>query len=725
MGLSLIAMDWLDPIWIVNVLKVIIALGMVIFVHELGHFLVAKLCGVKCEKFYLGFDIGGWKLWKVQWGETEYGIGVLPLGGYVKMLGQEDNPARYREELERAKLGKQLTPGESVSPTASSASDVPTSGAGETSTVAAGAEAVSLDPRSYLAQSVPKRMAIISAGVVMNVLFALLTAVLAYRIGVDEIACEIGAVSPGASAWQENLKVGDRITEIGGKPVDRFMDLLVAISVGDIADGVPIVYQRPGTAAPMTVRVYPKKLRSSSKTAIGVGVPSDTTINTELPCIPGSAAAKARFQAGDQVIAIDDHPITDYYQIYRALALAQDRPISVTVQRLPDGHRVVIDGTPQLASGKRTTLTVPPMPVRTLGMVMTMGKITAVQNDSPAQTAGIVAGDLITHLDGQPVGDPMTLPERLRKRSWEGAQPPKVVLTVVREGNPAPVKVEVRLRRADWYEVPLMAGSPLSVPAFGIAYDVGNRVVSVIPGGPAARAGVKAGDEIEQGELVPPERDVIVGLSFGKEYLKVAPSHSLKVDLSKVPFGWPAFFQAMQEMLPGGTVVLTLADKRVVKLQPVNAVDWYNPQRGFQFDPKKFLSGGQSMAEAWRLGVRETIESMTVVLRVLKKLGSPQVPLSSLGGPISIFGMAYGAASAGFAELLKFLTLIGANLAVINFLPIPVLDGGHMVFLLYEGITGKPPNEKVHVGLSYLGLFFLLGLMIWVFGLDISRLWPW
>ncbi len=83
-----------------------VVLGLAIFVHELGHFLVAKACGVKCEKFYLGFDIYGLKLLKFRWGETEYGIGALPLGGYVKMLGQEDNPARLREELERAKMAE-------------------------------------------------------------------------------------------------------------------------------------------------------------------------------------------------------------------------------------------------------------------------------------------------------------------------------------------------------------------------------------------------------------------------------------------------------------------------------------------------------------------------------------------------------------------------------------------------------------------------------------------
>ena len=90
----------------VVILMVAVGLGFVIFVHELGHFVVAKLCGVKCEKFYLGFDIAGLKLWKFRWGETEYGIGILPLGGYVKMLGQEDNPAKLREEMERAKAAE-------------------------------------------------------------------------------------------------------------------------------------------------------------------------------------------------------------------------------------------------------------------------------------------------------------------------------------------------------------------------------------------------------------------------------------------------------------------------------------------------------------------------------------------------------------------------------------------------------------------------------------------
>ncbi len=84
-------------------------------------------------------------------------------------------------------------------------------------------------------------------------------------------------------------------------------------------------------------------------------------------------------------------------------------------------------------------------------------------------------------------------------------------------------------------------------------------------------------------------------------------------------------------------------------------------------------------------------------------------------------------AEAGFAPLLLFLTMLSANLAVVNFLPIPVLDGGHMVFLAWELVTGKPPSERVVIALSYVGLLLILSLMVWVFGLDlglVSRLAP-
>src|SRR5688572_13620876 len=118
---------------------VAIGLGFVIFVHELGHFLVAKACGVKCEKFFLGFDVGGYKI-SHKWGETEYGIGILPLGGYVKMLGQDDNPANIAEQVRESQVaGSTIDAKEITGPDGTK---------------------YLVDKRSYLAKSVPQRMAI-------------------------------------------------------------------------------------------------------------------------------------------------------------------------------------------------------------------------------------------------------------------------------------------------------------------------------------------------------------------------------------------------------------------------------------------------------------------------------------------------------------------------------------------------------------------------------------
>ena len=185
-----------------------LGLGFVIFVHELGHFLVAKVCGVKCEKFYIGFDVGGLKLAKFQWGETEYGIGILPLGGYVKMLGQDDNPYRAADEMKRrARRRAVLSTAADGAHTQLPGGDLPPEPTAEPHPP--------YDPRSYMAQSVPERMAIISAGVIMNVIFAFFMATLAYGLGVQELPCNVSQVFAGGAAWEAGLKADDEIVQIG------------------------------------------------------------------------------------------------------------------------------------------------------------------------------------------------------------------------------------------------------------------------------------------------------------------------------------------------------------------------------------------------------------------------------------------------------------------------------------------------------------------------------
>ena len=128
----------------------------------------------------------------------------------------------------------------------------------------------------------------------------------------------------------------------------------------------------------------------------------------------------------------------------------------------------------------------------------------------------------------------------------------------------------------------------------------------------------------------------------------------------------------------------------------------------------------ESFGSAVASGARETGNALTMVYQMLGKLFSGQVSVKGLGGPVLIAQAAYSSAKEGLSPLLMFICLISANLAVLNLLPIPVLDGGHVVFLLWEGITGKEPNENLVIILSYMGLLLFLGLTIFVLGLDLG-----
>lgn len=707
MGLHLIfAATWASWGWtLVNWLEVLIGLGMVIFVHELGHFVVAKLCGVKCEKFYLGFDIAGWKLLKFRWGETEYGIGAFPLGGYVKMLGQEDNPARLREEIERAKAQQAAqsptAADKDAAGTSQPASDPakPADTPAEDAIDLAEAEQALYNPRSYLAQSVPERMAIISAGVIMNVVFAVITGAIAYGIGVRQIECAVGSVFPGEAAWKAGLQPGDRVVEIAGKHVERFDDLRRAVSLGDIDNGVPMVVKRPGVEEPIALTLIPDRKRLAP--TIGIGNDCTTTLQDKPPTRPGSVASRAKpgFRDGDRVLRLDDTPVERYDQILAYLDRHADKPVKVTVERKTPGP------------AEQATMELAPVPMRTLGLVMAMGPITAVQNDSPAMAAGILENDRIVAVDDQAPGDPATLPDRLKAKT-------EVTLTIVREGRTDKLRLPMKLRPSRFRQAPVYPGNAVSIPELGIAYQIRNQVERVEPNGPASKAGIVAGDVVQSASLILPSKKTLVEQGLLSEDDDYDPKGK-PLPLDEKKSNWPYFaFFVLQRTLPGTEVKLDLGNSRTVTLQPTDANDWFNPDRGLLFEPLSYLQKAESVSEALALGTQETWNSLTTVYRTLAKLLGQQVSATALGGPVEIIRQASYAASRGVSEFMLFLTLISANLALLNFLPIPVLDGGHMVFLAYEGITGRVPNERVHVGLMYLGLLLLLGLMIWVLGLD-------
>ena len=683
MGMCLMAMTWLVATtwleWIVQpaswwvIFQVALGLGFVIFVHELGHFLVAKACGVKCEKFFLGFDVGGLKLASVKWGETEYGIGALPLGGYVKMLGQDDNPAAAAKEAERAKAFVE-------------SGDLPKE-------PVAGPHPA-WDPRSYPAQSVPERMAIISAGVIMNVIFAILMASWALGLGVKELTCEVSGVRPGGAAWRAGLRTGDEITAIGSLKDPIFSDLQKGVTLGDVAKGVEFTIRRPADGAIRTLLLHPDT--DLGVPTVGVTSPFSLTLPADLKeGLPGAAGrALPKLEARDTIGAIDGRPVRTYAELVAELLQRVDKPVRLTVAR------------PARSGSEVTSLDVeiPPQPMRTTGLVMTALPIKAVQDDSPAAVAGIKAGDRIVAIDGTPVGDPLALDEQLRRRAGD-----TVKLTLARVGGET-AEVEIVPRPVTWIEESRWPTSPVAVSTIGAAIGVDALVAAVAADSPAARAGMSPGDRVVRVRFVVPDR--------------AAADDDEGLELSDKSPSWPYVMAALQQVEEGTTLALGVegADgvRRDVTLTPAMDPDRFVVDRGLLFEPVYRMVRAGSIPAALRLGFGKAVDDLSLVYKFLHKLTSNQISPRLLGGPIEIAKQAGKSAEEGFSRFLLFLTMLSANLAVVNFLPIPVLDGGHMVFLVYEWLRGKPPSEGVVAALSYVGLALILTLMMFVFGLDLG-----
>jgi regulator of sigma E protease len=119
------------------------------------------------------------------------------------------------------------------------------------------------------------------------------------------------------------------------------------------------------------------------------------------------------------------------------------------------------------------------------------------------------------------------------------------------------------------------------------------------------------------------------------------------------------------------------------------------------------------------MGMRQSRETGAQIYLTIRNLVGGFLSYKELHGPIGIAKVAYKVAERGIPELLIFLGFLSINLAVLNFLPIPVLDGGHMVFLIWEGVTRRRPSEKVMIMATYCGLIFVLGLMALVIYLDL------
>jgi regulator of sigma E protease len=484
---------------------------------------------------------------------------------------------------------------------------------------------------------------------------------------------------------------------------------------GDTTHGFPLLIKRPGVKEPFEITVKPQTL--GGKPTIGVGPAMSLQITKEKDApvaLVGSAAADAvpSFQHGDRIVKIDGQPIETYGQLRDFLVGRADKPIHVTTLR----EKTPAEKGASTASTEEITIAVPAGPVKQFGLTMQMGPIAAIQVDSPAAKAGIQPGDLLKTIDGSPVDDPLTLPDVIRKHAGS-----EISLGLERNGKPweAKVKVSTTSRCCQ----PDLQDSPVALNELGLAYFILNKVTNVAKDGPAAKATLQTGDLLLKARILPPSDEQM------KELRKQFHDSDLNQSEAEISFNddarnWPFFLHGpLQYSLPGTSVEFTwrrdgkeMTGKAV---SPEPAKDWFYIDRGWDVEAIIKVQQAQNLSEAVQMGAKKTIDSALVVYRTLHSVGTGKVSPRMFSGPVGIFEMALAVVRNGFGDFLAFLTLLSANLAVLNFLPIPVLDGGHMVLLLYEGIRGKPADERVQEILTWIGLILLLALMIWAFGLDL------
>ncbi|MDA1164971.1 MAG: site-2 protease family protein, partial [Planctomycetota bacterium] len=639
-----------------HVLYVALGLGLVIFFHELGHFAVAKWCGVFVERFSIGF---GPILCSFKRGDTEYALSLIPFGGYVKMLGQDDmDPS-------------QLT-----------------------------TEEIAADPRAYSAKNVPQRMGIISAGVIMNVITGMLFFGLAFRFGVDSSPAAVGHAVVGKPAWQKGIRLGDVFTRINGRETDSFADILrgTTLSRGDIEiEGVH------SDGETFKVLIHPDE--SGLRRMIGVSDARSLNIaafgnEVKSTVVPGSPAAKCAdsLKENDTIVSFNNEAVNSHAGLQTLLARHRSETVNLGIKR---GDNV-------------STVSIEPWKFREIGLWMDIEQITAVQDKSPAAVGGLKVGDKVTSVNGVDVGkdiNPLHLAEHLEQFAGQEVEI-AVKRTVV--GSPKLETVTIKLTPNDtpsWMDYPLSEGTPLAIPSIGVAYHLTSNVLRVLPGSPAANASVPEGIALESIRIE----------SENETFKKIARQSSVDIKFDDPTRKSMAYALWQIQEVPDAKVTLKFqGNEKTYTLQPVpSREEWYLAKRGIILQPLSQTLIAGSWGEALSMGVYHTQNTALDIYMTIRNLVYGELSPKNLHGPLGIAQVAFEVSQQGVPKLLLFLGFLSINLAVLNFLPIPVLDGGHMVFLIWEGVTRRKPSEGVLIAATYVGMAFVLGLMVFVIYLDI------
>lgn len=355
----------------ITLLATIVLLGVLVTVHELGHYIVAKLSNVKVKVFSVGFG-KPFITWRR--GETEYRISQLPLGGYVRLAGMD--PA---EPVEPDEVG-----------------------------------------RTFREKAPWVRMLIALGGPAMNLIlpFVILLPLYSLSAKYDEVeGSAVGALDTGRPAYREGLREGDTIIEIDGDPVATFWQVVEHVSSYTPDQGpLKMKVRRPGVAEPVALAIHPEETVRTDplmgfvhrQYKIGyIAHYKSATLSVVDPALDGPQAGLRTF---DTVRKVGDTEVAHYIELQNALReAAPGQPLSLEVERARPLDM------PMLYARERVTITLPPTDaprtVESLGIGASETCLASVDPNGPAARAtpvghdagpGLKAGDCITAVDGKP-----------------------------------------------------------------------------------------------------------------------------------------------------------------------------------------------------------------------------------------------------------------------------------------------------------------------------------
>ena len=685
--------------WLLSIVVMVVGFGFVIFWHELGHFLGARRAGIRVEQFAVGMGhalISYRKGLGVRFGSS--------MAEFERLTQKEFDAREIREKERRDAEGKlyQIRVGEPSLPERYDiAKDI---GLGETeyriSMLPLGgyvkptgqddlrprSVAASDDPKCYAAASVGHRMILISAGVVMNVILAAILFFILFRfVGFNVTRATVGSVQSNSPAAQAGLQSGDQLLEVDGHELADFTKVLMNVALLPGDHPVTLKYKRDGEVRSIPVQAKPTVV---NRGMLALGIDSPFTLAAaspnefDLKLLEDAPADSKLVMPGESIVAVNGQRVAaDEYSVFdRALQASFGAPVEITIKDA--------NGVERTASFKppfADTFNGQPF---ALASLKPMTKIARIQEESSAK-GKLEIGDIILAMSSTVDSEQVDMPDVttfIRMTKAAGAAGGSLSFTVERDGKTLDVADVKPTTKLPDKSVGLGVGPTPDLEHVRIA-DTKNSA--------AGMAGLKPGSTITA-----VNRD---------------PVNS-----------WGDLHRAFTKLDRGIPATLTLADGSMVDLTPsdedrlaIASTRYANPIGTLV--PWTFKRETNSTFTALGWGVGETRDLILQGYLTIRRVFAGSVPASNMSGPIGIFRAGTGFAQRGSDWFIWFLAVVSANLAVVNFLPVPILDGWHFLSLVKEKITGRPVSERVNAVAQYVGLAMILSLLLFVSYNDIMR----